>query len=201
MNTKEEEFYNELGDMFGDLFKSLGDKTSAHPEFKPTYYENVDIIYVWIALRKIVGVNHWAVIYKLSNDKYGITQFDTTGKIGLSDDNNTLEQAAQKTWGNLGQRVRLSCYGSCKRNYIKWLEQFNGKHTYILGLNDCQNFARKIVEDLTGNWVGVWPIEDGPSFGKRNVEDLNEIANRTNGFFAAITAMNPLYWLARGIAD
>ena len=87
MNPKEEEFYNDLGDMFGDLFKSLGAKASAHPEFKPTYYENVDIIYVWIALRKIVGVNHWAVIYKLSNDKYGITQFDTTGKIGLTDDN------------------------------------------------------------------------------------------------------------------
>ena len=45
------------------------------------------------------GANHWAVVYKLSNGKYGITQFDTTGKIGLSDNHDTLEEASRETWG------------------------------------------------------------------------------------------------------
>jgi hypothetical protein len=51
MNTKVEEFYNALGDTFGYLFNGWGSLKSAHPEFRPSYYENVDIIYVWIALR------------------------------------------------------------------------------------------------------------------------------------------------------
>ena len=201
MNTKEEEFYNALGDTFGYLFNGLGSLKSAHPEFRPSYYENVDIIYVWIALKKLFGANHWAVVYKLSNGKYGITQFDTTGKIGLSDNHDTLEEASRETWGGCGQRVRLSCRGSCRRNYIKWIESFYGKHTYVLGFNDCQNFARKVVVDLTGEGVGVWPIEDGPTFGRRNVDDLDQIANQSNGFIAGIVAINPFYWLARVIAD
>ena len=106
MNTKGEEFYNDLGDKFGYLFKWVGSLKSANPEFRPSYYENVDIIYVWIALRKLFGANHWAVVYKLSNGKYGITQFDTTGKIGLSDNHDTLEEASRETWGGCGQRVR-----------------------------------------------------------------------------------------------
>ena len=147
------------------------------------------------------GANHWAVVYKLSNGKYGITQFDTTGKIGLSDNHDTLEEASRETWGGCGQRVRLSCRGSCRRNYIKWIKSFYGKHTYVLGFNDCQNFARKVVVDLTGEGVGVWPIEDGPTFGRRNVDDLDQIANQSNGFIAGIVAINPFYWLARVIAD
>ena len=179
----------------------LGQLLSAHPEFKPSYYKDAYITKVWIALRKIAFANHWAVVYKLSNDKYGIVQFDTTGKIGLSDKYNTLEDASLATWGGLGNRVRLSCYGSCYVNYINWIESFNGVHTYFLGLHDCQNFAREVVTDLTGKTVGTWPIEDGPTFGKRNVPDLDDIATQTNGFVASLCAIHPGYWIARLLAD
>ena len=179
----------------------IGQLISAHPKFKPSYYKGVNIIKVWIALKKIAFANHWAVIYKLSNDKYGIIQFDTTGGIGLSDTNNTLEEASLKTWGGLGKRVRLSCYGDCCRNYINWVESFYGKHTYILGFHDCQNFAREVVEDLTGKTVGVWPIEDGPSFGRRNIDDLETISKDAGGFWAGMAAINPFYWAARLFAD
>lgn len=186
--------------MYG-LCNFIGQRISAHPKFKPTYYKGVNIIYVWIALKKIAFANHWAVIYELSNGKYGIVQFDTTGGIGLSDNYNTLEEASMKTWGGLGKRVRLSCYGSCCRNYINWVESFYGKHTYFLGFHDCQNFAREVVEDLTDKTVGVWPIEDGPTFGRRNVDSLKEIAEQHGGFVAGFAAINPFYWTARLFAD
>ena len=81
-------------------FYVIGQLVSVNPEFKPTYYKGVNIIKVWIVLRKIAFSNHWAVIFKLSNGKYGIVQFDTTGKIGLSDTYNSLEAASMETWGD-----------------------------------------------------------------------------------------------------
>ena len=179
----------------------IGNLISSNPEFKPSYYKGVNIIRVWLGLKKIAFANHWAVIYKLSNGKYGIVQFDTTGKIGLSDTSNTLEDASLKCWGGLGNRVRLCCYGSCNRNYINWVERFYGPHQYILGFHDCQNFAREVVRDLTGKRVGVWPIEDGPTFGQRNCPNLDEVANRSNGFIAALCAIHPGYWFARLLTD
>ena len=75
-----------------------------------------------------------------------------------------------------------------------------GEHTYILLFNDCQNYAIEIVKILTGKTVGMWPIEDGPSFGRRTVPDLDQIADEA-GPAAAIAALNPFYWLARAFAD
>ena len=198
MDGPSDAFYNHFSNPF---WKVIGDLLSANPEFKPTYYKSTYIVEVWIALKKIAFANHWAVIYKLSNGKYGITQFDTSGKIGLSDNHNTLEEASRKTWGGLGNRVRLSCYGSCYVNYIDWVERFYGRHTYILFLNDCQNFARKVVEDLTGKTVGVWPIEDGPKFGRKNIDDLEDIRRQNCAFVAGMAAINPFYWFARALAD
>ena len=183
------------------LWKKIGEIFSVHPKFRPTYYENTYIIEVWVALKKIAFANHWAVIYKLSNGKYGITQFDTTGKIGLSDKYDTLEQASLQTWGGLGKRVRLSCYGKCYKNYIDWVESLYGTHIYFLGLHDCQNYAREVVKELTGKTVGVWPIEDGPTYGEKNVDDLEEIRRNSGGFAAGFVAINPFYWLARALAD
>ena len=188
------------GGVYGFCY-GIGNLISAHPEFRPSYYKGVNIIKVWIALKKIAFANHWAVVFELSNGKFGIVQFDTSGKIGLSDTSNTLEDASLKTWGGLGNRVRLSYRGTCYRNYINWVERFYGSHQYVLGFNDCQNFAREVVEDLTGEWVGAWPIEDGPVYGSRNVPDLDEVANRSNGFIAGLCAVHPGYWLARLLAD
>ena len=190
-------YSNEFWNLIGKIF-------TANPKFKPSYYEGVYITRVWISLRKIgivvdLGANHWGVVFKLSNGKYGITQFDTTAKIELLDNYNSLEAASLQTWGK-GGRVRLSCYGGCHKNYINWIKSFYGRHTYVLGFHDCQNFAREIVEDLTGNWVGVWPKEDGPEFGRRNIDSLEEIADQA-GPAVVFAAINPFYWIARALFD
>ena len=186
-----------------DFCKAIGEFFSGNPNFNPSYYKGVNIIKVWISLRKIglggFGANHWGVVFKLSNGKYGITQFDTTGKIELLDNYNSLEDASLRTWGK-GGRARLSCYGDCNRNYINWIKSFYGMHTYVLGFHDCQNFAREVVEDLTGKIVGVWPIEDGPTFGRRKIDDLEEIAKQC-GPAVVFAAVNPIYWIARLVAD
>ena len=172
---------------------------SANPKFRPSNYKDTYITYVWISLKKLIAANHWAVIFKLSNGKYGITQFDTTGGIELIDNFNTLEAASRATQGK-SNHVRLSCYGSCRIDYDQFVNSLCGEHTYVFGFNDCQNYAREIVKILTGKTVGWWPIEDGPEFGKRTVDNLDQIANKA-GPAVIFAAINPFYWLARAIAD
>ena len=157
----------------GNSFQALGESCSAFKEFDNTHYNGVDIVYVYVGLRKIFGgtkdsinnylPNHWSVILELSNDKYVCVQLDTTGKIDLRV-RNTLRQASLLTWGR-GCLVRLSRYGSCRYNYNQFLDSLKGGHWYIFLVNDCQNFAREVVKELTGKYVGVFPIEDGPEFG------------------------------------
>ena len=139
------------------------------------------------------------MIFRLDYGKYGITQFDTTGGIELLDNFNTLEAASKATWGS-SNHVRLCKYGSCYKNYDNFIENLCGEHTYIPLFNDCQNYAREIVKELTGKTVDVWPIENGPEFGNRTIPDLDEIANEA-GPVAAIAALNPVYWIARWFAD
>lgn len=177
---------------------AIGKAMSANPKFRPSYYENVYITYVWVSLKKLIAANHWAVVFKLSNGKYGITQFDTTGGIELIDDFNSLEAASRATWGK-SDHVRLSCYGSCKKNYNNFVSDLCCEHTYIFGFNDCQNYAREIVKILTGRTVGVWPIEDGPDFGQRTIPNLGQIADAA-GPAVVLCAINPMYWLARAFA-
>ena len=180
---------------------SIAKLCAKYPKFQPSNYKGAYIVKVWVALRKIFFANHWAVIFKLDNGKFGITQLDTSGNIGLSDTYNSLEDASSRTWGGLGNRVRLSCYGSCCKNYINWINSFyGGKSFYQLLIHDCQNFAREVVFGLNGKLVGVWPIEDGPSFGKRNIPDLDEIANEAK-YATPLVVLNPVYWIARWLAD
>lgn len=47
-----------------------------------------------------------------------------------------------------------------------------------MGFNDCHNYAIEIVKILIGKTVGWWPIENGPEFGKRIIDDLDQIANQ-----------------------
>jgi len=154
-------------------FNYLGKECSAFKKFDNTHFDNVNITYVYVGLRKIggsnffsnvftLGANHWSVILELSNGKYACVQLDTTGKIDLRL-RNSLRGASLLTWGR-SDRVRLSRYGYCKYNYNKFVESLYGYHWYILGVNDCQNFARRVVDELTGKWVGVYPIEDGPEY-------------------------------------
>ena len=175
----------------GNSFQYLGEKCSCFEEFDTTRYDGVNIIYAYVALRKILGglnrgqifnianylPNHWSVILELDNGKYVCTQLDTTGKIDLRV-RNSLREASMETWGR-DFLVRLSKYGSCKYNYNKFLDSLKGGHWYIILVNDCQNFARNVIRELTGKYVGVFPIEDGPTFKKQenyrnyNYDDRN----------------------------
>ena len=168
----------DLGTNFqNSIFNPLGRKLSAFKKFDSTHFNNVNITFVYVALRKIggsnffsniftLGANHWSVILTLSNGKYACVQLDTTGKIDLRL-RNSLRDASLLTWGR-SNTVRLSRYGSCNYNYDKFVESLYGEHWYILGINDCQNFAREVVKKLNGKWVGVYPIEDGPEFEESN---------------------------------
>ena len=184
------------------FWQDIGDALSANPKFKPSEYDKQTCVErVWIGLKKIAFANHWSVIYRLSNGKYGITQFDTSGGIDLRDDFNSLESASLETWGGLGNKVRLSCYGSSNENYQRFIRNFFGrKFTYILGLSDCQNFAREVVGYLTGKAVGVWPIEDGPEYGNSNVPSLSEVA-RDAPLAVPFLVFNPAYWLGKWLFD
>ena len=64
---------------------------------------------------------------------------------------NSLKDASLLTWGR-SDNVRLK-YGSCYYNYNRFVESLYGNHWYILGLNDCQNFARRVVNELTDKWL------------------------------------------------
>ena len=149
----------------------IGKYFSAFEEFDNTHYDNVDIINVYIGLKPIfswskyigdIGPNHWSIILELSNQKYICIQFDSTGKIDLKA-RNSLREASLLTWGK-GNTTRLSCYGPCKYNYNKFLDSLNGEHWYIALVNDCQNFSRKVVKELTGKNVEVFPPINGPIF-------------------------------------
>jgi hypothetical protein len=88
--------------------------------------------------------NHWSIILELDNGKYVWTQLDTTGKIDLRV-RNSLRQASMETWGR-DSLVRLSDYCSCNYYYNAFLDTLNGGHWYIFLVNDCQNFARKVID-------------------------------------------------------
>lgn len=176
--------------------KALGKKLSAHPKFQPKNYgKDLYITYVWVSLRSIKVANHWAVIFKLSNGKYGITQLDTTGAVELLDNYDSLESASWKTWGDR-KHVRLSRYGSCYESYDRFVKSLLGPNYYFLFLHDCQNYAREIVKQLTGKVVGLFPIEDGPKFGQKNIPTLDKIADEV-GPAVFLAAFNPFYWIMR----
>ena len=101
-------------------FNSLGKALSAFQKFDDTHFDNVNITYVYVGLRKIggsnffsnvftLGANHWSVILELSNGKYACVQLYTTGKIDLRL-KNSLHDASLLTWGR-SDIVRLSRYG------------------------------------------------------------------------------------------
>jgi hypothetical protein len=145
----------------------MGNKSSIENRREDASGHNVRIIYVWIGLRTLsawlLGANHWSVILKLSNGQYACIQKNTNDDISC-EVGSSLETSAKRTWGGEGYKVRLSCYGSCDKSWTEFRNNLWVRDSYIYILWDCQNFARKIVDDLTGKTAGLWPIENGPKF-------------------------------------
>ena len=176
-----------------------------NPDFNSSYLDDdVYIIHVWLTLRRLFGVNHWGVAFELSNDKYGIVQFEKRG-VGLSTGYKTLEDACLATWGK-SKLVRTSNYGTCYIKYNCFVDYFyrqrmedQTKYQYFLGFNDCQNFAREIVYELTQKRVGTFPIEDGPEFGGKNEMSIKNIHNKAGPVVATLCIINPGYWIGRGV--
>ncbi|KYQ90321.1 hypothetical protein DLAC_08925 [Tieghemostelium lacteum] len=128
--------------------------------------KDVRIVYVWVGLRSLIswwGANHWSVILKLSNGQYVCQQKNTNHYVACKVEN-SLGDAARQTWGEEGRKVRLSCYGECDVSWSTFHSNFREHSRYSYITDDCQNYARKLVDYLTGNFVGMFPIEDGPEF-------------------------------------
>ena len=159
----------------------------------------------WLTLKRLKFVNHWAVVFKLSNYKYGIVQFEKSG-VGLKTGYKTLEDACLAIWGQ-SNLARTSIYGSSSYNYNSFINFFYEqtmyygieKYEYILGVNDCQNFAREIVYLLTEKDVGIWPIEDGPEFGGKNEMSLTNINKNAGPVVTRLCVINPGYWIGRAV--
>ncbi|EFA84031.1 hypothetical protein PPL_03104 [Heterostelium album PN500] len=133
--------------------------------------KDVRIVEVWIALRTLdgfwcFGANHWSVILRLSNGQYVCSQKETQGFVWTTVWN-SMRSAALSTWTNESNptnRVRTSCYGYCDFSWHKFHDWVPLGDSYYLGLDDCQNFAREIVNMITDKSVGMFPLEDGPTF-------------------------------------
>lgn len=143
--------------------------SSGHVRFE-RIEDNLTIKEVWIGLRQLVpwyasGVNHWSVIMKLDNGRYVCLQKHDSGKIGC-ETAGSLRSASLMTWGGEEyNKVRLSCYGTCNEAWSTFKKYYLPQYDeYTLIFDDCQTFARHKVEYLTGKTVGIWPIEDGPTY-------------------------------------
>lgn len=143
----------------------MGSSSSSTSRFSPEWEDindkdrstNVRITYVWVGLRSLqswYGPNHWSVILRLSNGQYACIQKHDSGYIGC-EIRGSLEAAARCTWGEEGRKVRLSCYCSCDESWRVLRDGLKRWSGYIIGSNDCQNFAREQVRRLTGKVVGI----------------------------------------------
>jgi len=141
---------------------------TSNSDFPPT----ANLGRVWVSLRRIYPIfgsaNHWAVIIEVFGHGFICVQFYTS--IGISY-HQTMRGAALASWGSYICDVRTSYYGyayagltvGILTEYMAILERgrFN---EYSLFFNNCQHFARAVVDYLTGKWVGWFPIENGPDF-------------------------------------
>ena len=124
---------------------------------------------VRVTLRRLACIfgspNHWGVVVEADSGWVSI-QFE--GSIGVTY-HSSYTSAALDNWGCKTCDIRTSCYGYAYSNltlgdlldHIEKLKR-DKYSTYILVFRDCQNFARNVVDYLTGKWVGAFPIEDGP---------------------------------------
>ncbi|EGG24588.1 hypothetical protein DFA_02831 [Cavenderia fasciculata] len=155
------------------ILASMGSDKDGSPRVRQnisTKDQNTGIMItnVWVGLRALEGWwswNHWSIILSLSNGQYACIQKNTDDTVACKIEN-SMEAACKQTWGKVGKKVRTSDYGSpcCPRSWDSYFKDLPGNDDYTFIVNDCQNFARQQVEDLTDKVVGVFPIEDGPTF-------------------------------------
>ena len=171
---------------------------------------NARITYVYIAIRKIAVVNHWAVILEIDNGKYYVNtqkNVEKNNKNILLDYFYSLKSAAEDTLKlSYDSAIFLSRYGSCNYNWEKFYNELNPKDSYVFFFDDCQNYCRRIVKLLTGKTVGLWPIEDGPVYNNNfptNDQIAKQIRSIDNPVGQALAGTlvfaNPCFWLAKGI--
>jgi|LauGreDrversion4_2_1035121.scaffolds.fasta_scaffold856924_2 hypothetical protein len=149
----------------------MGNKSSARPNYVSQFGRSDKLYRVRITLRRIACIfgspNHWGVAVE-TNSGWVSIQFSLSNGVGVSY-HHSYTDAALSNWASDRCDVRSSDYGSAYSNltlgdlldHIEKLKQ--GRYSlYCLVFNDCQNFARSVVEYLTGKFVGWYPIEDGP---------------------------------------
>jgi len=128
---------------------------------------------VWVSKRRIVPIfgspNHWAVLIEVMG--YGFVCVQSGARSDGSIEimyRNTLRDAALAGGGCGNCVVRTAYYGYTYSFYnIGHLRDYladRGRYGYSVLFNNCQHLARAVVGWLTGKWVGVFPIENGPDF-------------------------------------
>ena len=150
------------------------------PKYLPPFPISENLHEVRITLRRLVPIfgspNHWGIAIETDSGWVSLQikpkgksiALYSEGEIGISYHEN-YTSAALDNWGRDICNIRSSSYGCAYSNltlgdlfdYIENLKK--GEYSkYILAFNDCQNFSRALVKFLTGKWVGIWPIENGP---------------------------------------
>ena len=143
--------------------------TPSSPSPVYPFQRSESLLKVYVTLRRLVNIfgspNHWAVIVETDS---GYMNIQFYGNIGVSY-HKSFTSAALDNWGADVCDIRSSRYGYAYSNLtigdlVDYVDKLGSGRfsSYILVFNDCQCFARKIVDFLTGKWVGVFPIEDGP---------------------------------------
>ncbi|UJR08643.1 hypothetical protein I4U23_012902 [Adineta vaga] len=145
-----------------DLLQMGGEAMSDSPDhYIGIVNGNPQITFVELALRTIswmaLGANHWAVIVVLSTNNCVCIQFHTNGAVTAHVFNSEPDAALRTSTGDCTTQVRISHYGHTHRTIyclelVQWLRNRQGKY-YVLGVKDCQNFCRDLIEWFMDKWV------------------------------------------------
>ncbi len=80
----------------------------------------------------------------------------------------SLKSASEATIkGTYNSTIYLSKYGKGDYSQEKFYKDLLSNEEYCLGIDDCQNFYRKIIYLVTkdNKWVFPHPIENGSAYG------------------------------------
>ena len=158
----------------------MGSKSSSSSSSAPSNYRTASAFpssarlgRVWVSLRRIACIfgspNHWAVIIDVIG--FGFINVQFGDDYLIISYHPTMADAARATRGCKICDIRTSCYDRARvgltvgdlNDYVARLER--GRYDeYCFFFNDCQNFARSVVDWLNGKYVGPGPIENGPDF-------------------------------------
>ena len=129
---------------------------------------NAKVTKVWVTQQKKGIANHWAVILEINNGIYYVNTQKEKGESLYLNYFYSLRAAVEASRRNEFRttEVRLFFYGSCYKYWDMVYKKINSmkNENHFIIFQDCQNYARDIVSNITGKTVGFFPIENGPVY-------------------------------------